>query len=483
MTRFPGKQDGPSDGQSTGRTGPGPGRTTVRIDAAGLADADRSIRGPVSVWVACPADPRPSGEPLGVPVRPHDAGRCEIVRIAPTPPESTPPESTAPNQAGSDDHGSAHILDRTNCVLIPGLVNAHSHLDLTALGPRAHDTNRGFVEWVRMIIDERPTDPAAIRASIAAGTGLTLAGGVVAVGDIIGAAGGVPHTAGLGALAESPLEGVGFIEYFGIAVRKVLGISVLHDLAHEIAAWPASARIRPGLHPHAPNTVSLPLYEESVRIANRDGFPISTHLAESPEERTFIAEADGPQRDLLERMGIWDESELEFIGTGRHPVAHLEHVLSKRPFVCAHVNDADDRAIGILAETGASVAYCPRASAYFGAPAHFGPHRFRDMLDAGVNVCLGTDSIVNLDTPDRISPLDDARLLARTTDADARTLLSMMTTRGAAALGLDPDRYRFRDTGPIAGIVAVPIGGDRADPVDPADAVVRSAGDPELLLC
>ena len=375
------------------------------------------------------------------------------------------------------------VVDRTDCVLIPGLVNAHSHLDLTTVGPRAHDPDRGFVEWVRMIIEERPTDPEAIRASIAEGTALSLAGGVVAVGDIIGAAGGVPHTAGLGALAESPLEGIGFIEYFGIAVRKVLGISVLHDLAHEIAAWPTSARIRPGLHPHAPNTVSLPLYEETVRVAHRDGFPVSTHLAETPEERRFIAEADGPQRDLLERLGIWDESELDYIGNGRHPVEHLRHVLSKRPILCAHVNDADDRAIETLAEGGASVAYCPRASAYFGAPARFGPHRFEEMLDAGVNVCLGTDSIVNLDTLDRISPLDDARLLARTTDAGARTLLSMMTTRGASALGLDPDWYRFRDAGPIAGIVAVPVGHGLPGGVAPAAAVLGSAGTPELLMC
>ena len=152
------------------------------------------------------------------------------------------------------------------------------------------------------------------------------------------------------------------------------------------------------------------------------------------------------------------------------------------------MNDADDAGIETLARTGASVVYCPRASAYFGAASHFGPHRFLDMLASGVPVCLGTDSIVNLDTPTRISPLDDARLLARTTDADARTLLAMMTTHGATALGLSPDRFVFREGTPIAGINAVRLEGaknTRARPAgtDLASALLSSTAPPELLCC
>ena len=464
----PSPRGGPPVHRFTGST------VLVRIDAAGLADDTRSIGGPVSVWVECPADPHAAPgapAPIGVPAHPHDAGRCLVHRIATTPGE------------GETDPRTPFVIDRTDAVLIPGLVNAHCHLDLTGLGPRPHDPGVGFVDWIGMIIADRPTEPAAVRDAIADGVRLSLAGGVVAVGDIIGAANGVPTTSGLSALAESPLEGVGFIEYFGIAVRTIKALSVLHDLAHELAAWPAGTRIRPGLHPHAPNTVSLPLYNESATVAERDGFPISTHLAESPEERAFVAEADGPQRDLLDRLGIWDDRERAHIGFGKHPVEHLARVLGRRPFLCAHVNDADDAAIATLARTGASVAYCPRASAYFGAPGHFGPHRFAEMNDAGVRVCLGTDSIVNLDTPDRISPLDDARLLARTTATDSRTLLGMMTTQGAAALGLDAQRYRFSEHGPIAGIVAVPIQNAGAPIADPADVVLRSDSTPELLLC
>jgi cytosine/adenosine deaminase-related metal-dependent hydrolase len=440
--------------------------TTLRIDAAGLADAERSLGGPVSLWIRRPAD-----RPLARPAHPGDAGQTRVLRVARTDDPGALPADT--------------VLDRTDAVLIPGLVNAHCHLDLTPLGPRPHDPGPGpgcrFTEWVRAIIRDRPADAPAIRAAVAQGVAKSLAGGVVAVGDILGAAGGRPTTAGLAALAESPLTGVGFVEFFGIGARTGPALGSVAELAHDLAAWPAGARIRPGLHPHAPNTVSRPLYDDAAAIAARDGLPISTHLAETREERSFVADASGPQRDLLESMGIWDDAELEHIGAGAHPVEHLAPALARAPFLVAHLNDCPDEAIETLVRTNTVVAYCPRASAYFGAPDRFGPHRFRDLLAAGVNVCLGTDSIVNLDTPDRISPLDDARLLAATTDAPARTLLAMATTHGARALGIDPSGFIFRDDAPIAGVVAVPVGGDPG--ADPAARVLASRSAPELLLC
>lgn len=425
--------------------------TVFRVDAAGLADANHSRKGPLSVWFC--AD---HADPLA----------CQILHIGSANDPGTPAADV--------------VFDHSRAILIPGLVNAHSHLDLTAIGPRPHEPGDGFVPWVKMVIENRPIAPEDIRAAVALGVEKSLAGGVVAVGDILGAAAGRPTTAGLGALAESPMSGVGFVEYFGIGVRAQPAVSALHDLVHELAAWPAGARIRPGLHPHAPNTVSRSLYAESAEIAARDSLPISTHLAETPEESRFIAEAAGPQRLMLERMGIWDDAECAHIGRGRHPVEHLEEVLGRAPFLVVHVNDAPDSEIERLARVRATVAYCPRASVYFGARDHFGPHRFRAMLDAGVRVCLGTDSIINLDTPDRISPLDDARLLARTTDVAAQTLLAMMTTAGAAALGLDPGRFVFRPGGTIAGIVAVPIS-ETSFGMDPADAVLREQTGPELL--
>lgn len=158
------------------------------------------------------------------------------------------------------------------------------------------------------------------------------------------------------------------------------------------------------------------------------------------------------------------------------------------PFLVAHVNDADDAAIRTLAHTRASVVYCPRASAYFAADRRFGPHRYRDMLTAGVRVALGTDSVVNLDTPDRISILDEMRLLHRRDATDARTLLTMATVNGAAALGLNPGWFRLR-TAPqrLAGLISIQIGGGTGGETggktgDALDRLMCSEATPELLL-
>jgi len=341
-----------------------------------------------------------------------------------------------------------------------------------------------------MVRTSRPDTPETIQAAVELGVQKSLEGGVVAVGDIIGSPGSGPTTAGLAALSRSPLEGVGFLEHFGIGAHTAPALAQLNRLAEELPemGFPGMGSrgrtgIRAGLQPHAPNTVSIRVYRHAARLAGRLGLPLATHLAETPEERRFVAEGDGPQRAFLEQLGIWDDAELEHIGQGRHPIEHLEPVLETTGMLLAHVNDIPEtdagRLIEKLARWGASVVYCPRASVYFGAAGRLGPHRYREMLDAGVNVCLGTDSIINLDTPGRISPLDDARLLHRRDGADARTLLAMLTTGGARALGLDPAKYTFRVGGALDGLVAVPISGGNDDP---AAAVLASESAPRLLI-
>ena len=363
-------------------------------------------------------------------------------------------------------------IDCRDRLLMPGLVNAHTHLDLSHIGPVPHESGDGFVKWVDHIRASRRSDDAEIADAVRLGVALSIAGGTVAVGDIAGAPGGRLTAAPARALGASGLAGVSYLEFFGIGksaagtverlssfVRDQLA-TIRHDLQGTL--------VRFGLQPHAPNTVDLSVYRWAAAIARSHDLPLSTHLAETPEERRFIAEGTGPQREMLERLGVWDDSILDRVGKGQHPVEHLLPVLSEQPVLSAHVNDATDRAIALLAQTRTPVVYCPRASAYFGAADHFGPHRYRDMLAAGVPVCLGTDSIVNLDTPDRISVLDEMRLLHRRDGTDARTLLAMSTVRGAAALGLDPGLVSL-SPGPILGLIGIPI---RAPSTDPwADAM------------
>jgi cytosine/adenosine deaminase-related metal-dependent hydrolase len=353
----------------------------------------------------------------------------------------------------------AKVVHLPGSVLVPAFVNAHTHLDLTHIGPQPHDASEGFVRWVDMIRTRRHLSSERIAESVRRGIELSLAAGVVAVGDIAGAPGGTPSLAPHGALRDSVLRGVSYLEFFGIGTIRDRSRESVEAVLGKVSEN-GEDRVRFGLQPHAPSSVDLRVYEWAAAAASLRGMMIATHLAETPEERDFVANARGPQRNFLEKLGIWDDSVLEHIGHGKHPVRHLREVLSRARFTVAHVNDADDAAIAILAQTQTSVAYCPRASEYFGAEEHFGPHRYQDMLKAGINVALGTDSIVNLPpeaaTTHGLSVLDEMRRLSRRDGTDPKTLLRMGTLNGAAALGMDSALFRFQVGGTIAGIAAAP---------------------------
>lgn len=394
------------------------------------------------------------------------------------------------NAAQIDQHpaaGAAKTVSCPDCVLIPALVNAHTHLDLTHIGPTVHNADHGFVTWVDLIRSSRQTEPEEIAQSVRQGIDLLLAGGTGAVGDIAGAPNGLPSMVPWQTLAASSLVGVSFLEVFGIGPRAESSRDVVQGLLHEYQDMiDRDAPVRLGLQPHAPNTVAPRLYRWLAQLAQEHDLPLSTHLAETPEERQFIAHATGPQRELLERLGAWDESILSDVGHGKHPVAHLAEILAHNPFLVAHVNDADDAAIQTLAATGTSVAYCPRASDYFEAPRHFGPHRYQDMLKQGVNVCLGTDSIVNL--PKRcqersrggISILDEMRLLFQRDNTNPHLLLQMATTNGARALGIEEQGFVLAQHGRPLGLVAVDVS-DTPDHLPALERVLRSGAPPRLL--
>ncbi len=344
---------------------------------------------------------------------------------------------------------------------MPALVNAHTHLDLTHIGPVAHDPSEGFVKWIDHIRTNRKQEDSDIRQAVRLGIQASLAGGTIAVGDIAGAPSGRITDAPAHELAVSPMLATSYLEFFGIGKTED---PVIEKIQHYLTNTHPQSRkalknsgVTIGFQPHAPYTVGLPVYQQITKIAQQHAMPLSTHLAETPEEHEFIAKGIGPQRQFLERFGVWEDSILDHIAKDNHPVEYLADVFKQSQYLVAHVNDATDAAIATLAETKTSVAYCPRGSAYFGADQHFGPHRYQDMLAAGVNVCLGTDSIVNLDTPNRISILDEMRFLHRRDATDPKRLLQMATTNGAMALGLDKSGFTLAVGNHPLGLIAVPI--------------------------
>lgn len=382
-----------------------------------------------------------------------------------------------------------------DALLIPGLVNAHAHLDLTHIGPFPFDPAAGFGGWIRRIGPARRTEPEEIRASVLAGVELSLAGGVVAVGDIAGATRRV-HVEPVEALASGPLCGVSFLEYFPVGTREAFWRGEI-ERAMGLLSGRAGDRVRPGLQPHASYSCSGASFRWSLERAARAGWPVSTHLAENADERAFIAQARGPLRDFYEAIGLWGGSLEADVGHGRSPVEHWSSSAAglecPTGLIAAHVNDAPgpdlDRLAALAKPLRLTVAYCPRSSEYFGNHGPAGPHRYRQMLAAGINVALGTDSVANLppdpDRPGRplggrVSTLDEMRLLYRRDGAEPNELLAMATVRGARALGLDETWFGWNPGSELAGLVCVPCSG--AAGVGLAGALLGD-GAPSLLFC
>ncbi|NCY03674.1 MAG: hypothetical protein EBX36_12400, partial [Planctomycetia bacterium] len=345
-------------------------------------------------------------------------------------------------------------------LLMPGLVNAHAHLDLTSIGPRPFDG--GFAAWIAMIIAERRARAGQEAASVTEGVRLSRAGGTAFIGDIAGTRG----LQAVAALRAAGLPGVSYVEVFGIGRGEADGEAFVRGLAERLPLDEAGVRL--GVSPHAPYTCGDRLY----RACAESGLAVATHLSESPEELEFVRTASGPFADLLRRLSGPDDSIRPWHCS---PVRRLTDVLRQGRMSMAHGNYLDDDDVQSLVQvvrrcTGTGpmpgLVYCPRSSAYFGHPREgASPHRYRELLQLGVPVALGTDSLICLDTPDRISVIDEMRMLHRRDGTDPLTLLAMATVHGAAVLGVDPGRVTLRPGSRPEGVIAVQVAADEHDAV------------------
>ncbi|MEM8783048.1 MAG: amidohydrolase family protein [Planctomycetota bacterium] len=365
-------------------------------------------------------------------------------------------ERDALRREHAGDASDAVVVDHGETLLMPGLVNAHAHFELGDIGPRPYTGS--FTSWIRLLWEHRPKDAAAVGRAVWRAIAASVAAGVDAVGDIGG--GRLGQDEAQAAWEQAGLRGVWFPELIGLS-----GAGVANELERlsELVASPARhATLTRGVSPHAPYSTGRTLYAAVTRASVEHGLPVTTHLAEMTEEHEFVAHAAGPFRDFLEELGVWRDEQAADYRDGSSPVRWMEPYLRATRWLVAHGNYVDDDDLALLADTGTSVAYCPVASAYF---RHRG-HRYRDMLDAGVNVCLGTDSIV-CQPPNEPQPhgvLPQMRFLYRRDGTDPGVLFQMATANGRNALRLG-DTVRTLST----------VRFDARDPTEPLRQVL--AGD------
>jgi cytosine/adenosine deaminase-related metal-dependent hydrolase len=318
-------------------------------------------------------------------------------------------------------HPHAVVINHPDAVLLPGLINAHTHLELSHLAHLARlPAPASFTEWLALLIAERAkaaVDTEATELRVAAAARIVLATqekeGVVAIADI--------SNTGLTRSLASEFNGrlLCFGEYLRLRADAVAGALLrLHA--------------EPDTHcctGHAPYSTHIDLLRGLKARANRLGHIFPIHIAESAAEIQLLRSGQGELRSFLEQRGLWDDS-LQVGETGAVNYLHRYGLIDSNT-LCVHCVHLAEDEIDLLVKFRAKVCLCPGSNAYLGvdtAPVEL-------LLRKGIRPALGTDSLAS--NPE-LSLWREMRLLAELHPALASAdLLTMATLSGATALGLE----------------------------------------------
>jgi aminodeoxyfutalosine deaminase len=275
---------------------------------------------------------------------------------------------------------------------------------------------------------------------------LSLAAGVTLVGDI--SASGMSSQA----LKLEKLRKVVFEEVTAFLPERAN--QVLNSLEARLAQTEPDSLLTLGVSPHAPYSVSPELFRAVAELAHRRGMRLATHVAETRAEIEFLNCGTGEFAGFLSQLGVLPEG---WAPPGVPPVAYLEKLgLLNRPAILIHCNYLDDDSMARILNRSCSVAYCPRSHAFFG----FENHPVRRLLDMGVNVALGTDSLASSNS---LSILDEMRFLFQVRkDLKSDEILQMGTINGAVALDFGGVLGRLR-RGYWADMTVLQLPGDFSD--------------------
>jgi len=365
------------------------------------------------------------------------------------------------------------LVDLGDAILLPGLVNTHTHLELTAM--------RGFLEeldfrpWILRLTRARQAvlSPSLLRASAKLGIAEGLLAGVTTFADTCESGVTLP------AMVEMGVRGIMYQEVFG--PHPAACDAAIDGLRRRLDALrgTATAAVRLGISPHAPYTVSDPLFAAAGRLALDEGWPIAVHLAESEAESQLVRDGSGVFGDA------WRARDIPVAPRADSPVALLDRlgVLAARPLLihCVRTTEADLRR---LVHHDCAIAHCPASNAKLG----HGVAPLLDFVSAGLRVGLGTDSVA---ANNRLDLLDEARVavllqraVSRRFDAlGARAAITLATRGGAVALGIEAEVGSL-EAGMQADLAAFSLGGARDLPAHaPEDTLVWAvAGRPATLV-
>jgi 5-methylthioadenosine/S-adenosylhomocysteine deaminase len=336
-------------------------------------------------------------------------------------------------------------------ILAPGLVNAHTHLDLTVF--RGRFGGLPFFEWIRQLTEARAALPAGeLVDSAREGIREGLLAGITTYADT------APNDAPFEAMRELGVRGIAYRELFGPDPGQCE--SAMRWLRDEVASMRAreTTLVKVGISPHAPYSVSDELFSAAAQFAKGDGLPLATHVAESADESLFVTKGEGAFAAFLRGRGITVEPR------GRTPVDVLERcgVLGVNALLI-HCVRCDDRDLITIARHQCGVATCPTSNTTLG----HGAAPVRAMLEANIRVGVGSDSMAS---NERMDTLHESRIAL---GGESRELAAweLATLGGARALRLD-HLVGSLEAGKQADLAAFPLAGTPAAPTRAAFVMV-----------
>jgi cytosine/adenosine deaminase-related metal-dependent hydrolase len=351
------------------------------------------------------------------------------------------------------------VLDLGRSILLPGLINAHCHLDYTAFKGSIFP-GTSFTDWIKRInAIKQSFAPSDILASIQEGFDLLRRSGCTTVFNI------EAYPDLMLQLERPPLRTWWFLELIDVRSR----LSQDEMLAGALQFFES----RPdwlggfGLSPHAPYTASVELYRLARHCSEAMGMPFTTHIAESVEEQEMFLYGEGRMFEFFHSLG----RPMDDCGHGSALSHLLEHGLLNERCLAVHLNYIHDYDLALLQKQPLHIIHCPKCHEYF----RHGRFPLERLRQAGCTISLGTDSLASNDTLDLRAEIRQARWTYG--DIPQMEWLRMVTTHPARAIGMEGKLGVLRP-GALADLVAFPWPADS----DPAESVIQSRDEPAFFM-
>jgi cytosine/adenosine deaminase-related metal-dependent hydrolase len=337
---------------------------------------------------------------------------------------------------------------RDDWLLLPGLVNAHTHLEFSGLSqPVPHAGT--FASWIRAVVHwRRQQNDASHLSALRQGLEESTAAGVAAIGEI------ATRSTSCDLYSTDPFQVV-FREALGLSATAVAG--QLEQARSHLSSTRNGARQRPGLSPHAPYSLHRDLFQGIVDLAKSQACPLAMHLAETEEELELLSSGTGPFAELFSEWGLWKVGQP---APFRDPLEVLRSLEPLPNVLVIHGNYLTPREHDFLAgKENFTVVYCPRTHSYFGHR----PYPLSELLRRRVRVALGTDSRAS--NPDLNVLLDLRHAVRQHPEVAPTAWIEMVTSHGAAALGQN-EQYGAIEIGYPAKFCKLTIPAGMTDPLE-----------------